>query len=151
LPPEASIGVEPLSSEATIVTLRGEHDLASRPLIADALREAGSRGSVLVDLSHATFVDASVVHALLAAGNTLIGRGLRFELVVPRRARAVRRVLEILGLTSLLRMHPTRAAGAASVAAAVMSGPAPGVQRLRAIVQPVDPSALERETWRQVA
>ena len=43
-----------------ILALRGEHDLATRPSLEEELgRVAAAGGRVVVDLSHASFLDSS--------------------------------------------------------------------------------------------
>jgi anti-anti-sigma factor len=145
------IEVEVHSATAAIVTLRGEHDLDSRPDIAKALETASGRTHVLVDLSECTFIDSSVISALLRASNSLTIRGGLLELVIPSGAhRAVRNVFEIMGLQRLLPIHETRAA-----AIEYLDAPPPATtetgMRLRALSQIIDESLAETEERRWTA
>jgi anti-anti-sigma factor len=110
-----TIDVQIHSPSASVVTLRGEHDLDSRPGVMLALAAASDRRNVLVDFTECAFIDSSIIGALLLAAKQLQVRGGTLELVIPPDARAVRRVLEITGVQDVLPSHATRAAGIASV------------------------------------
>ena len=97
-----------------LVQLRGECDLNTRKALAEALERASQRGAVLVDLSHCSFIDGTVIGTLVVGSQTLRARGGRLDLVVPPRARAIQRIVGISGLTTLVRVHDTRRAGLAS-------------------------------------
>jgi anti-sigma B factor antagonist len=113
--PQNSIEVENHSGEAAIVTLRGEHDLSSEPALAQALDAACVRLGVVVDLSACSFMDSSVIGALLRCARSLHRREGLLELVVPSGARALRRVLEVMSVHSMLPVHETRAAAIARI------------------------------------
>ena len=84
-PPSQGVEVEVQPARApqyaAIVSLRGEHDLATAPVIRDAL--SAVFGDVLVDLSECTFVDSTVIGALIAASQDLQREGHTLALVVP--------------------------------------------------------------------
>jgi anti-anti-sigma factor len=50
---------------AAIIVLRGEHDLATVPLVEDVLARARSAGPVVVDLTDAAFIDSSIISVLV--------------------------------------------------------------------------------------
>jgi anti-sigma B factor antagonist len=110
-----TIEVQIHSPTASVVTLRGEHDLSSRPDLALALADAGEHRNVLVDLSESTFIDSSIISALLLASKRLQERDGALELVIPPAARAMRRVMEVTGVQEVLPSHETREAGLASI------------------------------------
>jgi anti-anti-sigma factor len=89
---------------AAIVSLRGEHDLATTPALRDALSPV--LGDVLVDLSECTFVDSSVIGALIAASLELQREGHALSLVIPPENVNVARTLEIVRIGELLRIYP---------------------------------------------
>jgi anti-sigma B factor antagonist len=91
-----------------VVTLGGDHDVASRDAIADAFSVAGTGRDLLVDLSECTFIDSSVIGVLLACAQRLRGAGHRLELVVPADNEAIVRVLEIVDIASLVTVHERR-------------------------------------------
>jgi anti-anti-sigma factor len=149
--PQGTIDIEVISSNAALVTLRGEHDLASRPQVATALAVARDCGDVLVDLTPTTFIDSSVINALLHTANALVRDGRRLELVIPPSAHTLRSLFEAMSVTRLLPLHDTRLSGAASIA---LADPAettnPGL-RIRALVQPIDSSIDSLEAQRDAA
>jgi anti-sigma B factor antagonist len=88
---------------AAIVTLSGEHDLATSKELGAAL--APIDGNVLVDLSPCEFIDSSVIGVLLGKSSTLTREGHRLELVVPAANTIVTRVVEVVGLRTLMPVH----------------------------------------------
>jgi len=116
-PRPSAILVERHAPGVVLVTLRGEHDLNTRPQLGDALARAAGEASVLVDLSECDFIDSTVIGALVVTSQTVTERGRRFELVIPADAKAVQRVARVAGLATFLTIHETREAGLASVSA----------------------------------
>ena len=106
------------SPATCIVTLRREHDIASRLGVEQALALAASHRFTLVDLSRCTFLDASVIGALLLAASAARRRDGALELIVPPGAQAVRRTLEVAGAPAVLPFHSTRTEAIASVESA---------------------------------
>ncbi len=87
---------------ATVVTLRGEADLVTRPLVVDVLVRviAGHDGPVVVDLAQTAFIDTGTVSALARASQFLCDRERGLTLRSPSRA-AVRQ-LTFVGLSNLV-------------------------------------------------
>ena len=54
-------------SAVTVLRVQGEHDLATAPSVRAALAEAGDGEALIVDLRDCTFVDSSIIAALLHA------------------------------------------------------------------------------------
>ena len=80
-----------------LLTLGGELDLATVPLLQEQLDRAGrGRGAVVIDLSGLRFIDSSGLHMLVRAERQLRASG--GQLVLVRGPRAVRRVFELTGL-----------------------------------------------------
>jgi len=50
---------------ATVLVLRGEHDLATVPLVEDALGRARSGAPIVVDLTDVGFIDSSIISVLV--------------------------------------------------------------------------------------
>lgn len=130
---QTNVEIQIHSQTTCIVTLRGEHDASSREAITLALAAARSYGNVLVDLSSCTFVDSSVITALLAAGKRARQIGGTLELVAPSQPNGVRRTLEIANVQMFLPFHATREDGIAMVER--RAAPRPGAARadLRAV------------------
>ena len=90
-----SVAVTTHNAQTALVTLVGEHDLSTKPSLLVALARASEQPNVIVDLSPCTFVDSSVLSALVA----LHGIGIsRVSLVVPETQRIVRRTFELAGM-----------------------------------------------------
>ena len=111
-----SIEVETSSSPSTVV-LRGEHDVNSWTEVALALAAAGAQPCVLVDLSECSFMDSTVITALLVAAKQLSARAGALEVFIPPEAVAIRRTLELMNVDAILTTHETRTAAVASLAA----------------------------------
>jgi anti-sigma B factor antagonist len=95
-------------TDIAVVTLRGEHDWATRHELRQVFQSLLRSGElVVVDLSQAEFIDSSVLHNLLRATNEARERGLSVTLQLAT-ARNVRRVFEVTGLLDRLPCVKTR-------------------------------------------
>jgi anti-anti-sigma factor len=109
-----------VSAAAAVVTLGGDHDVASRDGVADAFRTAATGRHLLVDLSECTFVDSTIVKLLLQTMRALDEDGARMELVIdPDPHGHVARVAELMGIADVIVVHPTREAGIRSLTAEI--------------------------------
>ena len=96
---------------AWLITPHGEHDISTQPLLRrqlDRVREAG--GPIVVDLSRAEFIDSTVIGALVLAWQE---GGGDFALVAPTHYEGTR-LVELIGIGSVIPVHPTRGAAIAS-------------------------------------
>ena len=104
---EFGIGVElrpaHAAGYAALVTLSGEHDLATSDELGATL--APIDGNLLVDLSPCEFIDSSVIGVLIGKSSDLAREGNRLELVVPSGNTMVTRVVDVVGLRSLMPVH----------------------------------------------
>jgi anti-anti-sigma factor len=116
-PAPGTVVLELHAPTVAIVTLRGEHDLSTRAEISAALARVDGGANVLVDLAECSFIDSSVIGALVAAFQRFAEQGRRLELAIPPEAAAIQRVAKVAGLTTFLTIHDTRSAGLASVSA----------------------------------
>lgn len=108
----------------TVVSLAGEHDMASAPEIEAALSATSDNGcGVVVDLSVAEFIDSAVVHRLFEAHDRLAGRGGRLVVQIGEE-HSLRRVLELTSLTETVPVVAVRAE-----AVALAGGESPGQDR----------------------
>jgi anti-sigma B factor antagonist len=90
------------------VTVRGEVELATAPILADALDEAirRSSGPFAIDLTTVDFLDSCGIQCLVRA-RALLGRDDRvLALVCP--PGNVRRVLELAGIVELFGVYASR-------------------------------------------
>jgi anti-sigma B factor antagonist len=90
--------------DALVLSLAGELDLYSAPALREALRRAVERSPkrLVVDLAEVTFVDSTILGALVEARSQL-GGGDAFVLAAP--GLEVRRALEISGLDRHFAVH----------------------------------------------
>jgi anti-anti-sigma factor len=118
-PPPGPVTIEIVSATAAVVTLGGDHDVASLDAISDAFRVAGAGRNLLVDLSACTFVDSTIIKLFLRTSRTLEATGARFELVVdPAPSGHVSRVATLMGIGEVIPTHETRRDGIRSLSAA---------------------------------
>lgn len=97
---------------AWLVTLHGEHDVSTRLTLRgelDRVREAG--GPIIVDLSHAEFVDSTIISVLAVARQE---SAAGFVLVAPTNYRGTR-LVEVIGIGSVVPMYPSRSAAIAAL------------------------------------
>jgi anti-sigma B factor antagonist len=103
--------------DVLFVVVRGEHDIYTAPALRDRLDQAlsGETGSgqkiagVVVDLSSATFLDSSILGALLEARRQALERAVGY--VVPlgdAPEPGVQRILEITGLVPVFPVVRSR-------------------------------------------
>ena len=85
-----------------VVGVRGEHDLLNRDELAKTLaEEVADNDLVVIDVSEASFVDASFLYNLVRADRAARVRGSRFVLQMGTEP-IVRRLLEVSGLLDTL-------------------------------------------------
>jgi anti-anti-sigma factor len=95
-----------------VVVLTGEHDVYTAPTLRDRISTViEERSPLVVDLTHATFIDSSVLRVLLEARRRTEEEGLGFGVALGEgEAPGVRRVLEVTGLISVFPVLPRAAA-----------------------------------------
>jgi anti-sigma B factor antagonist len=101
-----TIALDDSHGDVRVVVVRGEHDIYTAPSLRDRLEEAlGSPGGgtrtagVVVDLSGATFLDSSILGALLEARRQALEAGLGYVVCLGDEPEpGVQRILEITGL-----------------------------------------------------
>jgi anti-anti-sigma factor len=113
------VTVEIVSATAAVVTLGGDHDVASIEAVEDAFRVAGAGRNLLVDLSDCTFIDSTIIKLLLRTQRVLDATGGRFELVIdPAPTGHVARVAALMGISDVITTHEARRDGIRSLSAA---------------------------------
>jgi anti-anti-sigma factor len=97
-----------------VLSLRGEHDHSSQPSLREQLghvRRAG--GPIVVDRSHAEFLDSTVIAALAASGEDGGGRAReRTMAIVAPRNHVGTRLIALVGIGSTIPTYPSRDAAA---------------------------------------
>lgn len=102
-------------SGLAVVSLRGENDLSTAPEVEQALEGAAAHSDVLVDLSEASFIDSTVITALIKTAQVLHARGERIALVVPPEQRQIARVVQMTRLAELIPTHTALGAALTSL------------------------------------
>jgi anti-sigma B factor antagonist len=99
------------AGDVVVVVVEGEHDIYTAPALRERLEEAlGKGGGVVVDLTGATFVDSSVLGALLDARRRALDAHQGFVVCVGEQVEpGVRRILDITGLVPVLPVVNGRA------------------------------------------
>jgi anti-anti-sigma factor len=103
---EGAIRVVPETDEIVAVCLEGEFDIANVSTFRDQVDGRLANGTDLIlDLSEATFIDSSVIHVLIDAGQAVDGRDQSVVLQLGT-APIVERALEIASIERVLpRAH----------------------------------------------
>lgn len=97
------------SAGCAVITVAGELDIATAPLLEDAVATAQAADRPLVvDMTTTTFCDSTGMTVVLRAHRTAGERGLGFALVCPEENREVTRVLSLLGFDGVLDIHQSR-------------------------------------------
>jgi anti-sigma B factor antagonist len=90
--------------DVVIVVVEGEHDIYTAPTLRERLDDAlGRGGGIVVDLTAATFVDSSVLGALLDSRRRALEAGQGFVVCIGDTVEpGVQRILDITGLVPVL-------------------------------------------------
>lgn len=100
---QLTVGVRQ-ARDRLIFELEGELDMASSPLLIEALADADDLdgpSTVVLDLRRVSFVDSTGLKAIFAARNTVTGQGRRFA--VTEGSAQVQRLLSLTRLNEHLQ------------------------------------------------
>ena len=103
-----TIALDDSHGDVLRVTVRGEHDIYTAPALRDRLDEAldGEPTGVIVDLSAATFLDSSILGALLEARRQALERTIGYVVCLGDTPEpGVARILEITGLVPVFPVY----------------------------------------------
>jgi anti-anti-sigma factor len=103
--PQPAVELRELSDHTAVLTLVGEHDLLTRPRVDEQFERARTASLVIVDLARCTFLDSTVIAALLGARRAR-GAG-RIEIVMPRPGGVAARALHLTGVPEFFPTHAT--------------------------------------------
>jgi anti-sigma B factor antagonist len=112
--------------QPAVVVAHGELDIADDALRRTLVALASDGQDVVVDLLNVTFIDSSVVRALLLAHREVTERGRWLRVVYTHHL--IRRVIEICGLTELLPQYTSVEAAVRGVHSTVQRPEADGRQ-----------------------
>jgi anti-sigma B factor antagonist len=115
MPPELGLAVDSADPLCTVLTVEGEIDVYTAPLLRQKLVELADTGvsRIVVNLEPVQFLDSTGLGVLVAALNRFRRQDGEVELICSQ-ARILR-VFEITGLTKVFTIHESL--GAASAAA----------------------------------
>ena len=94
-------------ADLAVVRVDGELDIATAPALVEALERLVERDDrrIVVDLTGCGFLDSRGSRALALTARD--ADGPQIGVVCPPENRAVRRVLELVGIADLLKVHDT--------------------------------------------
>jgi anti-sigma B factor antagonist len=116
---EPVIQVVEATGDIVALDLEGEFDISAAPELTRQSEQVLAAGkNLIINLSDATFIDSSIVHALFAAETEARKAGRAFVLQFGTHA-AVERVLEITGTDQALPNASTREAAIGLIEASV--------------------------------
>jgi anti-sigma B factor antagonist len=107
------VAVEHYARGVALVTMRGEHDLATQPVLAHALGIAAAHSNVIVDLTECSFIDSTVISEFIKSSETVRASGDQVMLVIPREQTQVARIAHLTGLAHLFELHDSKEAALA--------------------------------------
>jgi anti-anti-sigma factor len=124
--PQRGFAAPGLDREAIIIWVRGEHDIATRAGLSQAITDAAALddADVFVDLSAVTFMDASTVGTIVGGRNLL--RSFSRSLAVRAPSVRARRVLDLCGLAHLVQHEAVHPAGTSAALGTWVDVPAIG-------------------------
>jgi anti-sigma B factor antagonist len=96
--------VEVRSAPGNVVVLRltGDHDLSTKPQLVAELAGVGPEAALVIDLTGCTFVDSTIIGAILAAR---VPSRPRMSLILPGDTSYVHRALSVVGMRDLVPVH----------------------------------------------
>ncbi len=106
-----AIVLDDTAGDVIVVVVEGEHDIYTAPTLRDRLEEAlgASPTGVIVDLSAATFLDSSILGALLEARRQALERTIGYVVSLGEDPEpGVQRILEITGLVPVFPVVKSR-------------------------------------------
>ncbi|MEA2296377.1 MAG: anti-sigma factor antagonist [Solirubrobacteraceae bacterium] len=111
-----TIALDDSHGDVLVVVVRGEHDIYTAPALRDRLDQAlggtpngATPVGVIVDLSGATFLDSSILGALLEARRQALEKTLGYVVCLGENPEpGVARILEITGLVPVFPVVRSR-------------------------------------------
>lgn len=103
------LAVDRTEAGVAVLTISGEHDLSTAPILRrrlDGLLDEGT--PTVVDLSPTTFIDSSILGVILDGRRRASETHTGFAVLQENGADAVKRVLEVTGLRAELPVHAQR-------------------------------------------
>jgi anti-anti-sigma regulatory factor len=92
-------------TRGVVIALSGDHDLSTKSQLVDSLARVRRERRVLIDLQRCTFVDSTIIGAILVACRGGSSRDPHVSVVLPPDTSYVYRALSALGLRDLVPAH----------------------------------------------
>jgi anti-sigma B factor antagonist len=103
------LALERTDPDLAVLTISGEHDLNTAPNLRRRLAALIDEGTAtVIDLSPATFIDSSILGAILAGRRRAAEAKIGFAVARSNGSDSVDRVLEVTGLRAELPVHAQR-------------------------------------------
>jgi anti-sigma B factor antagonist len=103
------LALERKDSGLAVLTISGEHDLSTAPNLRRRLNALLDEGTAtVIDLSPATFIDSSILGAILDGRRRAQEADIGFAVARSNGSDAVDRVLDVTGLRAELPVHARR-------------------------------------------
>ena len=102
---DQSIVLDEGDGDVAVISIIGEHDIYTAPALRERLDEGlgQANAGLVVDLSRATFVDSSILGALLEGRRQALDKDLGYVVCIAEQVEpGVQRILEITGLVPVL-------------------------------------------------
>jgi anti-sigma B factor antagonist len=101
---KARIDVRSEPGPVIVLSLIGDHDLATKPSLVAELAALAPETAIVIDLTRCTFIDSTVIGAIL---NARLPDRPRVSLVFPPDTSYVVRALSVVGVRDLLPVYPS--------------------------------------------
>ena len=101
----ATIDVHALPGAGVVVALKGDHDLSTKRRLLQALAGVGPKAHVIIDLTRCTFVDSTIISAILGVSQIAHPSKQTVSLVLPDDTSYVYRALAVIGLHDFVPVH----------------------------------------------
>lgn len=98
-------GRERVEEDPQVIRLSGELDAGDAAFADELLLSSGGSARVIVDMLNVSFIDSSVIRALVLVHRRVTGSGGWLRVVYTHHL--VRRVIDMCGLTEVFPQYPT--------------------------------------------
>jgi len=119
-----SITVDDAHGDVLVIVIHGEQDIYTAPALRERLEQGlGAESGLIIDLAAATFLDSSILGALLEARRRAHDSGLGFAVALGETPEpGVQRILEITGLVPVFPVVGSRDEALDKIRAATAAG-----------------------------
>jgi anti-sigma B factor antagonist len=113
----SDLALDQIDSSISMISLRGEHDMNDAADLRDAIGKLQQEGAgIVLDLSETTFIDSSILTALVEAQRTARAAGLGLVVYTGNGLdQGVHRILDLTGMAGEMPLHADRNAAIAAV------------------------------------